>query len=142
MFRISHLLCAALGSCFVGDTRAGEYAYTCDVLHIYSLQEDGSLQTFPDSPVEKLMKKNSFSVSRETGVLVGNSAGLDTTLAKSTRVMNRGSAANAFEAVADFGEFRNGSHPYQFLSIDEFRKEPSKPFVLMGHGHIVTGTCR
>lgn len=132
---------AILFSCVVGSAQAGEFAYTCTVQHVYQLQMDGALQAFPQSEFERLMKEGSFSVSRETGALTANSASLDTSRAKSTRVINRGSKANAFEAVADFGAFENGTHPYQLVRIEEFREQPAKPFVLMGVNGIVTGTC-
>jgi hypothetical protein len=74
-------------------------------------------------------------------MLKGQSASLDTSQAKSTRVINHGSTANAFEAVADFGNFENGTHPYQLLRIEEFLEQPAKPFALMGVNGVITGTC-
>ena len=118
MIRTNHVTFAVLFSCLSGAASAGEFAYTCEVRHLYSLEKNGSLKTFPESKLEKLMKESSFSVSRETGALTGNSASLDTSLAKSTRVINRGSKDNLFEAVADFGNFENDTHPYQFIEIE------------------------
>jgi hypothetical protein len=131
-------MCFCLGSSAV----AGEFAYTCEVRHLYQLESDGSLKTYPQSELEKLMKQTSFSVSRMTGALTGNSASLDTSLAKSTRVISGGSKDNRFAAVADFGEFPNGTHTYQLVEIEEFQKGATKPFVLVGVNGIVTGTCR
>lgn len=133
---------AFLSSFLSCSTSAGEYAYTCEVRHVYSLQRDGSLRTEPKSELEKLMKESPFAVSRETGALTGNSAGLDTSLAKSTRIIKGGSEENSFEAVADFGDFKNGAHPYQIIEVEEFQKGPLKPFVLMGENGVVTGMCR
>ena len=134
MIRTSHVAFAVLFLCFSGAASAGEFAYTCEVSHVYSLKENGSLETFPDSELEKIMKKSSFSVSRETGALIGNSVSLDTSLAKSTRVILSGSKENSFRAIADFGDFKiSGNHPYQFIEIKEFRKSTKKPFVLMGN---------
>ena len=142
MIRISHVLFAGLLSCLSGAASAGEFAYTCEVRHLYSLERKGSLETVPESKLERLLKESSFSVSRETGMLTGNSASLDTSLAKSTRVIQRGSIENSFKAVADFGDFENGTHPYQFIEIQEFQKGDPKPFVLMCVWGIVTGVCR
>jgi hypothetical protein len=142
MIRTNHVAFAVLFSCLSCSASAGEFAYTCEVSHVYSLKENGSLETFPDSELEKIMKKNSFSVSRETGALIGNSATLDTSLAKSTRVIISGSKENSFRAIADFGDFKSGNHPYQFIEIEEFRKGAKKPFVLMGELGIVTGICQ
>ena len=138
----NHLAFAVLLACFAGTALAGEFAYTCEVSHVYTLGKNGALETHPDSELEKMVKKSPFSVSRETGALTGNSTSLDTSLAKSTRVINRGSGKNSFEAIADFGDFKNGNHPYQFLTVEEFQKEAVKPFVLMGGLGIVTGLCR
>ena len=123
-----------------GAASAGDFAYACEVSHVYSLANNGSLETLP--ALEKIMKENSFSVSSETGALIGNSATLDTSLAKSTRVINRGSKENSFTAVADFGAFENGTNPYQLIEIEEAHKGANKPFVLMGARGIITGVCK
>lgn len=88
------------------------------------------------------MKENSFSVSRETGAFIGKSLTLDTSRAKSTRVLTKGSMKNSFTAIADFGAFENGTHPYQYIQNQEFLKGAAKPFVVMGEVGIVTGICR
>lgn len=129
---------------WIADTAsAGEIAYTCQVKHVYSLEKQGELKSFPDSPLEKLMKENSFSVSRKTGMFIGNSAALDTSRAKFINVINKGSKDNSFKAIADFGGFENGNHPFQFIEIDEFIDGTEKPFVLMAtEVGIITGTCK
>jgi hypothetical protein len=142
MIRISHVVFVALLWSISVTATASESAYTCQVSHVYSLEKNGALKTFPDSKLEKIMKENSFSVSRETGALIGSSASLDTSLAKSTRVINKGSKENSFEAIADFGDFENGNHPFQFLEVEEFNNGADKPFVLMGALGIVTGVCK
>ena len=139
MINMNYIAFAILFLFTSGDTVAGEFAYICEVRHVYSLEKNGSLETFPKSELEKLMKKNSFSVSRDTGTLVGNSTDLDTSLAKSMRVINKGSKDNSFRAVADFGDFESGNHPYQFIEVEEFNKGANKPFVLMGSLGIITG---
>ena len=140
MIRISHAVFAVLILCTGGGAPAGEFAYTCEVSYVYSLADNALLERL--SALEKIMKENSFSVSRETGALVGNSATLDTSLAKSTRVINRGSKENSFTAVADFGAFANGTHPYQLIEIEEFKQGVNKPFVLMGARGVITGVCK
>jgi hypothetical protein len=140
MIRTSHVAFAVLFLCTSDAVSAGDFAYTCEVRHVYSLANNGSLETLP--ALEKTMKENSFSVSRETGALIGNSLTLDTSFAKSTRVINRGAKENSFTAVADLGAFENGTHPYQYIRIEEFRKGAAKPFVVMGEVGIVTGICQ
>ena len=140
MTRTSHLAFAVLFLFTCCAASAGDFAYTCNVTHVYSLANNGSLETLP--ALEKIMKENSFSVSRETGALTGNATTLDTSLAKSTRVISRGSKENSFTAVADFGAFANGTHPYQYIQIQEFLAGTAKPFVVMGTVGIVTGICK
>jgi hypothetical protein len=143
MTRTSHAAFAvALFSCISGPASAGDFAYICEVRHIYNLQQNGSLETFPTSELEKLMKQSSFSISRETGALTGNSATLDTSLAKTTHVLNRGSKENSFEAIADFGDFKSGTHPFQYIEVEEFNKAAEKPFVLLGQLGVITGVCK
>lgn len=142
MKSIKHFAFAILISSLSGTTLAGEFAYTCEVSHVYFEKVNGSLKAYPNSELEKLVKKSSFSVSRETGSLTGNSTSLDTSLAKSTQVINSGSKENYFVAVADFGVFENGTHPYQLLKIMEFQPGAMKPFFLMGDLGIVTGICK
>jgi hypothetical protein len=140
MTRTSHVAFAVLLLFTCCAASAGDFAYACEVTHVYSLANSGSLETLP--VLEKIMKENSFSVSRETGALTGNSTTLDTSLAKSTRVISRGSKENSFTAVADFGAFANGTHPYQYIQIQEFLAGAAKPFVVMGTVGIVTGICK
>ena len=82
------------------------------------------------------MKGSIFTVSRSTGEIVGKV--VPTLMAKSTRVVSKGSKENSFKTVADFGE------QYQLLEIQEFRESTVKPFVAssMGGAGIVTGLCK
>ena len=112
----------------------GEIAYTCDVKHIYGLSDDGTIRV--SGFFEEQMKGSAFSVSRISGEIIGEV--IPTVLAKSTRVLNKGSKENSFKAVADFGG------QYQILEIQEFKQGSVKPFVAfsMGGAGIVTGTCK
>ena len=92
--------------------------------------------------MEKQMKKDSFTVSRETGAIKGKTSTLDTSAARSTLVIHRGSEENSFEAVADYGAFKSGTHPYQVIKVKEHLKGSEKPFVAMGDMEIITGICR
>ncbi len=112
---------------------AGELAYTCEVMHIYGLSNDGSLSI---SGFENQMRGSSFSVSRLSGEIIGEV--IPTLNAKSTSVVNKGSARNSFKAIADFG------NQFQILEVKEYLKQPVKPFVSssMGGAGIVTGLCK
>lgn len=112
---------------------AAELSYTCEVTNIYKLSSGGSLGI---SPYEKQMRGMAFSASRVTGEIIGQV--IPTLMAKSTRVINPGSAKNSFKTVADFG------NQFQILEVQEFRKGNLKPFVSssMGGAGIVTGVCK
>jgi hypothetical protein len=140
MIRTYHVAFAVLFPGLCNIVSAGDFAYACKISHVYNLGNDESLETSPE--LEKIIKESTFSVSRETGALIGNSIAFDTSLAKQTRVINRGSTTNSFEAIADFGKFKNGTHPFQFIKISEFRTGADKPFVLMGEVGIATGVCK
>ena len=115
------------------NAMAGELAYTCEVKHVYGLSNDGSLSI---SGFEKQMRGSSFSVSRLSGEIIGEV--IPTLKAKSTSVVNKGSARNSFKAIADFG------NQFQILEVKEYLKKPVKPFVSssMGGAGIVTGLCK
>ena len=121
------LICIPLGA------NAGPLSYTCEVTHVYDLSNKGVLRS---SSWEAQMKGSTFTVSRKTGEIAGKV--VPTLLAKSTRVVNRGSRDNSFKAVADF---RN---QFQLLEVQEFREGTVKPFIAssMGGAGIVTGLCR
>ena len=140
MIRMSHITFIVLLLCSHGTATADVHTYTCEVIHVYNLADTGSLEKI--TALEKSMKDSSFSVSRETGAITGKFLTLDTSLAESTRVINKGSKENSFEAVAEFGDFENGTHPYQFLKVEEFLNGAVKPFVVMGEVGIVTGVCK
>ena len=112
---------------------AGELSYTCEVRHVYSLSSGGSLKP---SGFEKQMKGSSFSVSKVTGEFKGEV--IPTLMAKSTSVINKGSAEYSFKAVADFG------NEFQIIEVEEFKESALKPFVSssMGGAGIVTGLCK
>ena len=111
----------------------GELAYTCEVIHVYALADDGSLQT---SSMEKEFRGNQFSVSRVTGEIIGYV--VPTLLAKATRVINQGNHEYSFKAIADFG------NQVQLIEVQEFAQGQQKPFIAtsMGGAGIVTGVCR
>jgi hypothetical protein len=112
---------------------AAEQSYTCEVLRVYDLADDASLEV---SGFQKTMKGGTFSVSRVTGEIIGQV--VPTLMAASTRVVDRGSAENSFKAVADF------EGQVQVLEVQEFKQGNTKPFIAlsMGGAGVVTGTCK
>ena len=112
---------------------AGELSYTCEVKHVYRLSSDGSLKPWP---IQNHHKGDSFSVSRVTGEIIGEA--IPTLQAKSTSVINKGSAEWSFKAVADF----NGNE-IQMIEVREFEEGVLKPFVSKSFwAGIVTGLCK
>ena len=111
---------------------AGNLTYECKVLHAYE-PDEGSLRI---SNWEKQFKGSEFTVSRETGKIIGEV--LTTLLADSTKVIHPGNNDYSFKTVAYFKE------QIQMLEIKEFSKGKEKPFVAMsiGGAGIVTGLCK
>ena len=113
-------------------SEAGEHTYDCVIKNAYSLDDTGILKA---SGWQKIFAGNKFQVSRETGIIVGET--LTTVFAKDTRVINFGTSDNSFKAIAEFkGQF-------QIIEIKEFKEGIEKPFVAysMGGAGIVTGIC-
>jgi len=128
---------------------AGELSYTCKVVHVYDLNNDGSLEI--SVFYEKNCKDSQFSVLRVTGEIIG--APLTTLLANSTKVINFGNKKYSFKSITFFDAvnkpFSTGDEDsestanVQVLEIQEFCDGEIKPFVAMsmsGVG-IVTELC-
>lgn len=128
---------------------ASELAYTCKVLHVYDLEDGGSLRA---SNWEKQFKDGEFSVSRVTGEIVGTV--IPTLLANSTKVINKGNKEYSFKSIAEFDavnkplssghENAKDTASIQLLEVQEFRKGLDKPFIAlsMGGAGVVTGICK
>ena len=115
------------------DLVAGEFAYTCKVMHVYDIDNDSSLRI---STWDKQFKGSEFSVSRVNGQIIGEV--VPTVLARSTKVIHRGNKEYSFKAFADFGK------QVQLLEVKEFVQGEQKPFVAMSMGGagIVSGICK
>jgi hypothetical protein len=123
ILRVDRIASAVLILYASGNAIAGGLAYTCEVAHVYAVSDCGSL--IP-SALEKNMRGSLFSVSRVTGEIIGEV--IPTLMAKSTRVVNKGSTKNSFKTTADFGG------QYQLLEIQESRSGDVKPFVATSMG--------
>lgn len=141
-FRLEYLAIIAFFLFFTGPALAGDLDYTCKISQVYHLKEIGELETALESITDKDVKRESFTISRETGAIVGKTSELDTKSAKSTTVIHRGSEDSSFVAVADFGLSKSGTHAYRVIKVEEYRKGTGKPFVAMGDLTIVSGTCK
>lgn len=111
---------------------AGEANYTCEVLHTYDLERDGSVGI---SGFDKQFRGSKFTVSKKDGQIVGYV--VPTKLAKSTRVIQTGNKEYSFRTIADF------ERDIQILDIREFVPGKQKPFIataFSGAG-IVSGIC-
>lgn len=127
---------------------ASELAYTCKVIHVYGLDDDGSLKF---SNLEQF-KDGKFSVSRVTGEIVGTV--IPTLLENSTKVINKGNKEYSFKSIAEFdavnkplssgGEDAETTVSIQLLEVQEFKEGVKKPFVAlsMGGAGVVTGICK
>jgi len=112
--------------------KASMFSYTCQVKEMYSLSDKGTLQ---ESTFSAGSKNRRFSVSRDTGEIIGPV--METYNAYSTEVISKGSRENSFIAVAKF------KTTHQFIEVEEYKKVDLKPFVAFSasFGDIVTGLC-
>lgn len=128
---------------------ASELSYACEVKHVYSLSDNGSIKT---SSFEKTLKGSIFSVSRVNGEIIGKP--IPTILASSTNVINGGSKDYSFKTIALFDSVNkplskgNETSKYtgnaQLLEIKEFKETKNKPFIAMSMSGVglVTGICK
>lgn len=141
--RVQRVVVAVWVVLFSGVTVcAGTAEYTCTVTQTYQLKEIGELEAPSEENREKIRPRPTFTISRETGAIVGKESELDTRQARATVVIHRGSKESSFVAVADFGETKSGTRAYRVIRIEEYRKGSEKPFVAMRDLDIATGTCR
>ena len=112
---------------------AGELTYTCKIINVYELANNGFLK---HSDLEKQFKDSEFIISRATGDIIGVAA--PTLLPGSTKIVIKGNDENPFRSVA---EIRDG---VQVIEIDESVPDKEKPFIAVsiGGAEIVTGLCK
>lgn len=140
--RLEHIVITVISLFLTGTAVAGDLDYTCKIAQVYHLKEIGTLENTPESLTDKDVKKDSFTILRDTGAITGKASELDTKSAKSTSVIHKGSEDSSFVAVADFGLSKSGTHAYRVIKVEEYRKGSAKPFVAMGDLTIVSGTCK
>jgi hypothetical protein len=111
---------------------AGEHSYTCKIIHVYELDNDGSLKT---SDLEKQYKGSEFLFSRVTGEIIGEL--VPTLLLRSAKVIIKDNDEYLFKSVADF------AYQPQLIGINEFVPEEKKSFftISMGGAGFITGLC-
>jgi len=134
---ISVVAAVAISVLAVGFT--AELSYTCQVANVYALGDNGELS---QSPWREKWEGSQFSVSRSSGEIIGEL--VTTEFAESTSVINAGSGANSFKALALFPPIGGSSAQVQIIEVQEFKEGQGKPFVVMSMGGagIVTGQCR
>ena len=117
---------------------AGQLAYTCEITHVYNLEDDGALKS--TKIWENQFVGSKFSLSRVTGEIIGEV--LTTAVATSTKVINIGKEGYYFTSIAYF-EGRPEKKEMQLIEVMEFNSAKKKPFVAMslGGAGIVTGMC-
>ena len=65
MIRTTYVALAVLFLCIGGAASAGEFAYACEVTHVYHVADDGSLKRLP--ALEKVMWNNRFPSPAKQG---------------------------------------------------------------------------
>jgi len=111
---------------------AGEHSYTCTIMHVYELDNDGSLRS---SDVEKQFKGKGFLISRVTGEIIGDV--VPSLLSRSSKIIVKGNNDYPFKAVTDFG------YQAQLVRTNGFFPEVKKSFFAtsIGGAGFITGLC-
>ncbi|MGR3304029.1 MAG: hypothetical protein ACUZ8I_16215 [Candidatus Scalindua sp.] len=109
---------------------AGEHSYTCKIMHVYGLDNDGSLIS---SDLEKRYKGSEFLVSRVTGEIIGDV--VPTLLARSTKVLIKDSNKSPFKSAEDF------AYRPQLAGVNGFVPAEEKTFfaISMNGAEFITG---
>jgi len=127
------ILVATVFFCFyVSAADAGSDGYVCTVESFNRLTNEGTLVGNAKDPIIG----QEFTVDRKSGKIIGKyigSAGFN------TEVLDSGSGNQSFKVLA-----RNpwGFLHVLYLEIQEFHKEPRKPFLLVDASIVYTGTCQ
>ena len=121
---------ALIGSSVVAA--AGDRAFLCTVNNIYTLTSDGAIETESRPAVPRV--KDTFSVDRRTGVVVGER--IPVMRPEKFDVLAAGNDGNAF-ALSYSARTR-----VAFLRIENYRNEQFAPFLLQDGIWIATGTCK
>jgi hypothetical protein len=96
---------------------AGEHSYTCKIINVYELDNDGSLRS---SDLEKQYKGSEFLISRVTGEIIGDV--VPTLLSRSTKIMIKDSNESPCKSISDF------DYQAQLVGINGVVPEEKKSF--------------
>ena len=112
---------------------ANEKTYRCEVLSDAYIKSNGELSLVQASP----RVGQEFAVIKKTGEVVGDV--MDTL--KNPKVIASGSKSNSYKVVwIQKSEGKNGAF-VDYLNIDLFVKEATKPFGFFSGGLLMTGIC-
>jgi len=113
---------------------AGEHSYTCKIMKVYELDNDGSLRS---SELEKQYKGSEFLISRATGEIIGGGV-VTALLTRSTKIIIKDNDEYPFNSIADF------AYQAQLKGINGFVPEEKKSFfaISMGGTGFITGLCK
>lgn len=113
---------------------AGEHSYNCKIMHIYELDNDGSLKI---SDLEKQYKGTGFVISRVTGEIIGGDV-VPTLITSSTNVIIKRYSEHHFKSFAEF------AYQYQSTQSNGFIPEGRKSFfaISTSGNKFITGVCK
>lgn len=131
--RVSLLWFATIGvSALPLFATAAAFQYECEVKQIHDIGE-GAVNNRP----RDIALGQKFTISRQTGEIVGSPAYALSRGWKEFRVIDSGSNGQAYKFVAISDGFPN----VVFVSVREFEKGPTKTFVYLNNFLLTTGTC-
>ncbi len=109
---------------------AGEHSYTCKIMKVYELDNDGSLSS---SNLEKQFKGREFLISRVTGEIIGEV--VPSLLTRSSKIMIKDSNESPFKSITDF------DYEPQLVETNVFGAEVKKSFyaISVDGAGVITG---
>lgn len=117
---------------YVSAADAGIESYVCTVGSFGRLTNEGKLASDAKDPIVG----KEFTVDRKSGKIIGRYIG---TTGFDTKVLDGGFDKQSFKMLA---KNPSGFPHVLYLEIQEFRKEPRKPFLLIDGSIIYSGTCQ
>lgn len=127
---MKHILISLL--VLFSSSAAAENNYFCTISAVSEVNENGNIT----EEYKKPYKGQSFSVSKETGVMKGD---LQNTLGGTPQVIQPASHDYTFKVFTK--SVTNHTDGY-YLQIKDFKYAKSKPFIFIQSGYIYHGLCQ
>ncbi len=116
------------------NSNAANGEYQCTVVDLVDTDESGRIRARPDLKGKHLK----FSVSRSTGVIIGDLFGNTTQIKPpDIRVIEYGDSEQSFKVMTTYKPYIS----VDYLEVDEFDRSSKKTFRGMARSLMATGVC-